>query len=729
MFKQFPFFKQLDSMDCGPACLRMVARFYGKNYSLSFLRDKCYIGKVGVTLKGIIEGAESIGFRTLALRVTVTKRNETPSLSELPLPAIIHWNQNHFVVVYKVSNNKIWIADPASGKTSLTIPEFSEFFCGEKETGIALVLEVSPEFHQTELDNEIPKGLHFLFRYVEPHKRLIFQMLIGVLLGTIFQLIFPFLTQSLVDIGIDSHNLNFIHLILIAQLMLFISQTFVRFIQNWILLHVSIRINVNIVGDFLVKLMKMPISFFDSKNTGDLLQRISDHERIESFLTNSSLSVVLSFTNMVVFGIVLAIYSIPIFIVFALSALLYVVWISFFLRKRKEMDYKAFQQLSEGQDSLIEIIQGMSEIKLQGSHLKRKWNWSVVQAKLFAIKMKSLAISQAQDGGALFIVQLKDIIITFMSAKSVIEGQITLGMMLAIQYIIGQLNSPLLQFVSFIRSTQDASISLERLSEVHKSPNEENVGDQKVKNVPDGDIAIEKLSFKYSPISPYALEDISFRILRGKTTAIVGSSGSGKTTLIKILLKFYEPTQGTISVGDTRLNHISQSVWRDNCGVVMQDGFIFSDSILNNISESSEYPDHNKALKSIEIANIIDFVSSQPLGLNTRIGAKGNAMSQGQKQRLLIARAIYKDPEFLFFDEATNALDATNEKIILNNLNGFLKGKTSVIVAHRLSTVKSADQIIVLHKGRIVEIGKHEELVKNKGSYFKLVKDQLELGV
>lgn len=726
--KRFTHYKQLDSMDCGPTCLRMIAKSYGKSYTLPFLREKCYIDKAGVSLKGISEAAELIGLRTLAVKVPTKGKKDTPSLSEAPLPCVAHWNQNHFVVVYKISKTHVWIADPADGKHKLTIEEFERSWCSEGKNGILLLLEPSNEFHAKDLDEGENKGFGFLFQYLRPHKKLMFQLIVGLLLGTVFQLIFPFLTQSLVDIGIDTKNLNFIYIVLAGQLALFLGSTMVRFIQSWILLHISVRINVNLIADFLIKLMHLPLGFFDSKNTGDLLQRIGDHKRIESFLTNSSLSVLLSITNLIVFGIVLAVYSTTIFLIFLVSSILYIGWIFFFLKMRKEVDYRAFQQLSDNQDSLIEIIQGMPEIKLQGSQLKRRWKWAGIQAKLFRTQMKALSISQYQDAGALSINQLKDIIITFFAAKLVLEGKMTLGMMLAIQYIIGQLNGPLQQLIGFIRAAQDAKISLERLSEIHGTENEEKVEEQKLSEIPDGDIEIKNLTFQYTPISDEVLKDISLTIPRGKTTAIVGTSGSGKTTLIKLLLGFYDTNKGSIKIGGQEISTIYKKVWRQQCGVVMQEGFIFSDTIANNIAESDDSTNIGKVLDAANQANIMQFIQDLPLGLNTMIGSKGNGVSQGQKQRLFIARAIYKNPEFLFFDEATNSLDANNEKIIMNNLNKFLEGKTAIVVAHRLSTVKNADQIVVLENGRIVEVGKHKKLVKKKGKYYELVKNQLELG-
>jgi ATP-binding cassette subfamily B protein len=706
----------------------MVSKEYGRSYTLPFLREKCYIDKAGVSLKGISEAAELIGLRTLAVKVPVKGVKDEPSLIEAPLPFIAHWNQNHFVVVYKIDRKYVWIADPADGKHKLTINEFEQSWCSEGKKGIALLLEPSREFHAKDLDEGEDTGFGFLFRYLTPYKKLMFQLIIGLLLGTVFQLIFPFLTQSLVDIGIDTKNLNFIYVVLAGQLALFLGATMVRFIQSWILLHISVRINVNLIADFLIKLMYLPLGFFDSKNTGDLLQRIGDHKRIESFLTNSSLSVLLSVTNLIVFGFVLIIYSTIIFLIFLISSIFYVGWIFFFLKKRKEVDYRAFQQLSDNQDSLIEIIQGMPEIKLQGSQLKRRWKWAGIQAKLFRTQMKALSISQYQDAGALSINQLKDIIITFFAAKLVLEGKMTLGMMLAIQYIIGQLNGPLQQLIGFIRAAQDAKISLERLSEIHGSENEEKVEEQKLSEIPSGDIEIKNLTFQYTPISDEVLKDISLTILRGKTTAIVGTSGSGKTTLIKLLLGFYNTNKGSIKIGGQDISTIYKKIWRQQCGVVMQEGFIFSDTIANNIAESDDSTNISKVLDAASQANIMEFIQDLPLGLNTMIGSKGNGISQGQKQRLFIARAIYKNPDFLFFDEATNSLDANNERIIMRNLSKFLEDKTAIVVAHRLSTVKNADQIVVLENGRIVEVGRHKKLVKKKGKYYELVKNQLELG-
>lgn len=725
----FPFYKQLDSMDCGPTSLRMIAKYYGKSYSLAFLREKCYLDRAGVSVKGISEAAELIGLRTLAVRIALVSADKNhPSLSDAPLPCIVHWNQNHFLVVYKITSKWVYIADPADRKIKLTHEEFNRSFCGDGDQGIAILLEPTPAFFENESSKDKSKGFGFLVKYLTPYKKLIVQLILGLLLGTVFQLIIPFLTQSIVDIGIDTQNLNFIYLVLIGQLILFVSQTLVQFFQSWIVLHISTRLNVNLIADFLIKLMKLPLGFFDAKNIGDLLQRIGDHNRIQSFLTQSILSILLAVVNLIVFGIVLATYSLSILTIFLIASVLYLLWVFIFLKKRGEVDYRAFQELSENQDSLIEIIQGMPEIKLQGSQLKRRWKWTRIQAQLFRTQMRSLAITQYQDAGALAINQVKDILITFIAAKSVLEGNMTLGMMLAIQYIIGQLNGPLHQLIGFIRSAQDASISLERLTEIHEVENEEKVAEYKLDAIPEGDIVLENLSFRYSPISPDVLTDVSITFPRGKTTAIVGSSGSGKTTLLKLLLGFYPPSQGKILISGSQLDTIYHKIWRQQCGVVMQEGYIFSDTIANNIAESDEVINYAKVIEAAKTANVLDFIQALPLGMNTNIGAKGNGISQGQKQRILIARAVYKNPEFIFFDEATNSLDAINEKVIMENLERFFKGRTAVVVAHRLSTVKEADQIIVLHKGRVMEVGTHQELIDTRGHYFTLVKNQLELG-
>lgn len=722
------FFKQMDEMDCGPASLKMISDWYGQHISLQKLRNLSHISREGVSMEGICDAAEKIGFRTIVVKIGFFKRGEKAGLSEFPLPCIAYWEQRHFVVVYNLNKKHVWIADPAHGKIKLKREQFEKSWFSDDDKGIVLGLEPTPELYKSEKEQTKSNSWSSLLQYLKPHRRLIIQFLIGIIAGIIFQVMFPFLTQSLIDVGVQNQNLHFVWLILIAQLVLFVSQTFIQFIQSWIILQIGKRVNVSLISDFLLRLMKLPLGYFDSKNVGDLVQRINDNYRVEEFLTGSILNIFFSFLTLIVFSGILWFYNLSIFLVFAFFSTLYVVWVMLFMKRRAEIDYLAFQQAADNQHTLFEMIHGMQEIKLQGSERKRRWKWIDIQAILFRVQSKSLALRQYQDFGAIFFNRLKDIIISFIAAKSVINGQITLGTLVAIQYIVGQLNAPFDQFIQFMRSAQDAKLSLDRMSEITDVEPEENLDIQTVTEIPQrADIIIENLGFSYSSISSKVLEGINLTIPRGKVTALVGISGSGKTTLLKLLLGFYPPTEGKISIGNIPLNAINKREWRKKCGTVMQDGYIFSDSIAANITESDDTIKFDKLDKALQVANISDFVYSLPLSYNTKIGAKGSGVSQGQRQRLLIARAVYKNPDFLFFDEATNALDATNERIIMENLNQFYKNKTVIVVAHRLSTVKNADQIVVLDGGQIAEQGTHESLVKKGGEYYSLVKDQLDL--
>ncbi len=727
--RNFPFFKQLDVMDCGPSCLRMIAKFHGKNFTLQTLRDRSFLTREGVSLLGISDAAESIGMRSVGARVSFEQLS-----GQVPLPCIVHWREEHFVVVYAFKKGKVYVADPAYGLIKYSVTEFLKGWCGNTDPGTAkglcLLLEPTPDFYKQADEKTDKSTFAYLFSYFRNQKRFLWQLFIGLLLGSLFQLIFPFLTQSMVDVGINNRDIGFVTLILVAQLVLFVSQTSVDFIRNWILLHLTTRLNISLISDFLIKLMKLPIGFFDTKMIGDMMQRIGDHVRIENFLTNQTLNVLFSMVNLVIFSVVLAVYSWKILLVFLFGSLLYVLWIILFLRKRRELDYRRFTQLSENQAKLIELITGMQEIKLNNCEKQKRWEWERIQARLFSVNINRLSLAQTQTIGSGFINQLKNIIISFLSAKLVIDGQMTLGAMVAVSYIIGQMNSPIEGLMSFIQTAQDAKISLERLNEIHLRKNEEEPDEQKITVFPGHqDIVIRDLSFQYEgPRSPMVLKNINLQIPGNKTTAIVGMSGSGKTTLIKLMLGFYPPVAGSISLGDIQIRNFSTRLWREKCGVVMQDGFIFSDTIINNITVGFEQVDRQRLLDAVRMANIQDYIESLPLGYNTKIGQEGVGLSQGQKQRLLIARAVYKNPDFLFFDEATNALDANNEKVIMENMDNFYKGRTVVVVAHRLSTVKNADQIIVLDKGEIVERGTHEDLIALKGAYFHLVKNQLELG-
>lgn len=727
--KHFPHYIQYDAMDCGPTCLRMVAAFYGKCYSLEGLREKSFITREGVSMLGISEAEEKIGFRSICVQVGYEK------LQEAPLPCIIHWNQQHFVVVYKLNDKHVWVADPGAGKLKYTKEEFCNCWLSsrknEEDTGVALLLEPTPEFYtiENEGDEVNRRGFSFLYSYLRPYRGLVGQLLLGLLLGSMIQLMLPFLTQSVVDFGINNQNLGFIYLVLIAQLMLSFSSSAVDFIRGWILLHLGTRINIALISDFLIKLMKMPISYFDSKMTGDILQRINDHKRIQDFLTGSSLSVIFSVFNIIIFGIVLLVYSGMIFLIFMGGSALYVAYVWLFMKKRAELDHKRFAQQSANQSTVVQLVNGMQEIKLSACEQQKRWEWERIQAKLFKVNIKSLALRQYQDSGAVLINQSKNLLITALVASLVVKGEMTLGMMLSVQYIIGQLNSPVNELIAFARDMQDARLSMDRLSEVRDKPDEEDPTRELLREIPEGkEIRLQNLNFKYDPLSEYpTLDDINLVIPPGKQTAIVGMSGSGKTTLVKLLLGFYPPASGDIFIGDTPLGSYSIREWRKRCGVVMQDGFIFSDSIAGNIAPGVEHIDKKRLRHAAEVANIHDFIEELPLAYNTKIGQEGHGLSQGQKQRILIARAVYKDPEFIFFDEATNALDANNERTIMNNLQTFFKGRTSVVVAHRLSTVRNAEQIIVIEQGRIAETGTHEALIALEGRYYKLVKNQLEL--
>lgn len=727
MLKQFPFYKQLDHKDCGPTCVRMICKYYGKTYSMPFLREKASLTRDGVTLLGISDLAESIGFRTLGVRVTFEQLEE-----QLPLPCIAHWRLNHFVVIHKIKKNKVYVADPAHGLITYSKEEFLKSWVSlPGEQGVLLLLETTPEFQEKEdVSQKINKnGFGFLFKYVLQYKKYFVQLFIGLLVGTLMQLILPFLTQSLVDFGIGNQNIGFVYMVLIAQLMLTISQTSVDFIRSWILLNISTRINIAIISDFLIKLMKLPISYFDAKMSGDIMQRIGDHSRIEQFMTSSTLNTLFSLVNFLVFGVIMAFYSSKILIVFLIGSTIYTIWILSFLKFRKEMDYKRFSQMSDNQNNMIQLISGMQEIKLNNCEKQKRWEWEHIQARLFKLSVKGLTVGQYQQAGSLLINESKNIIISFISAKEVIDGNMTLGMMMSLSYILGQLNSPIGQLIGFVQSAQDAKISLERLSEIHNKEDEEKP-DQVANFLPQNKtISIKNTSFQYEgKHSEKVLKNINLTIPEGKVTAIVGTSGSGKTTLLKLLLKFYPPTEGEIKVGDMNLQNVSSSFWRTKCGVVMQEGFIFSDSIAKNIAVGEEIIDRERLMWAVKVANIQEFIESLPLAYNQKIGADGHGLSMGQKQRILIARSVYKNPDYIYFDEATNSLDANNEKIIMENLDEFFKGKTVVVVAHRLSTVRKADQIIVLEKGDLIEKGTHDELVRAKGAYFNLVRNQLELG-
>lgn len=729
---KFPFYPQHDAMDCGPTCLRMIAAHYGRNYSLEGLREKSHFTREGVSLLGISEAAEKLGLRSVGVFVSFEE------LKEAPLPCIVHWNQQHFVVVYDIrkKNGKeiVYVADPGAGKLKYTKEEFCRCWAstrneGEDE-GIALLLETTPEFYQHEDEKITKKGFAFLFAYLRPYKKLIFQLFLGLFFGSLLQLLLPFLTQSIVDFGVSAQNLNYIYLVLAAQLVLVFSSATVEFIRGWILLHIGTRVNISLISDFLAKLMRLPMSYFDTKMVGDIMQRMGDHTRIQNYLTNSSLNILFGIFNIVIFTLVLLFYNFTVFLIFATGSILYFSWVSLFMKRRALLDHKNFAQQAANQSNVIQLITGMQEIKLNACEKQKRWEWERIQAKLFKLRIKGLALSQYQDSGAVFINQTKNIIITALVAKFVIDGQMTLGMMLSVQYILGQLNSPIDQLINFYRESQDAKLSIARLSEVHEKEDEEDSSQKYIQEIPSQqDITMNDISFAYDTtmVGKPVVRNIQLNIPSGKQTAIVGTSGSGKTTLMKLMLGFYPVQSGEILLGNNNINQYNLREWRKKCGVVMQDGFIFSDTIARNIAPGEENIDKVKLLNAVITANIREFIESLPLRYDTKIGSEGHALSQGQKQRILIARAVYKDPEFVFLDEATNALDTNNEKVIMDNLQQFFMGRTSIVIAHRLSTVKNADQIVVIDNGEIKEIGTHSSLTKKKGAYYQLVKNQLEL--
>lgn len=726
----FPFVKQLDAMQCGISCISMICHFYGKKIPIQVLEKHCQASKDGISLKSLADLCDLLNLEYTAGRATIS------DLLECPLPCILHWNQNHFVVLYKIDKNghRFWIADPGKGKYKLSLEEFSSHWVSTKSSqcdkGIAMFISKTKDFDDIKIEDlDSKRSFRFLWQYIVQYRRYFLQILLGLGLGCILQLIMPFLTQWIVDIGIKHQDVKFIWLVLLGEFIIVIGKAATDFIRRWLLLHISMRINISIVSDFFIKLLKLPMYFFETKLLGDLLQRIGDHQRIQNFLTNQVLGVMFTTLSFLVFGIVLFIYNLPVFCIFIVGGIAYGSWIACFLSKRKVLDYQLFEQQAKSQNRTYQFLTNIPEIKLQDCEKRRRWEWEDCQAELFKVQMKSMKLQQTQEAGSIFINEIKNILITVFAATAVINGDITLGAMLAIQYIVGQLNSPVEQLMQFVYSLQDVKISLERINEVHESNNEETNRNKRQSFVSEKSIILKNVDFKYDVHSlKKTLSDISFSIPEGKVTAIVGASGSGKTTLIKLMLGYYPVLAGEIKISGENINTYDLKWWRRHCGVVMQDGVIFSESIARNIAVDDEEIDVSRLENAAKIACIHDYVMSLPLKYNTLIGRDGVGLSKGQIQRILIARAVYKNPDFIFLDEATNSLDAKNERDIVENLEKFYQGRTVIVVAHRLSTVRNADNIIVIENGEIAEMGSHKELIEKKGAYYNLVRNQLELG-
>ena len=718
--KPFPNEYQLDVMDCGPACLKMISKYYGKYYTLHYLREKCGNNREGVSLSGIAHAAEAIGLRTIAAHCTTIELIE-----KIPLPIIIHWNNSHFVILYdiRIKRNrtvKFYISDPAKGKIIYDRSEFEEKWIKRNEnktSGIALLLEPRADFKQRE-EGERPeraKLLENILGYFTPYKKSFVYLGIVMLLITLMQAVLPFISKAVIDVGIQTKDVSFVNIVLVANLALILSITLSSAVRDWILQQLSSRINISLISDYLIKLMKLPVSFFDNKMLGDILQRANDHERIRSFIMNNSLNLIFSTLTFLIFSIILLIYNTTIFYIFIGGSLIYVLWIMAFFKLRKKLDWDYFDLTAKNQSYWVETMGAIQDIKINNYELAKRWKWEAIQARLFKVNLRMLGINNIQSLGANFFDSVKNLLITFFCAKAVIAGDITFGVMISTQFIIGMLNGPVQQLIMFMISFQFAQISFLRLNEIHLS------GEM--------DIIVNNVSFQYTNTSPVILKNINLVIPKGKVTAIVGDSGSGKSTLLKLLLRLYKPSFGEILIGGMNINNLNLQQWRDRCGAVMQDGKIFNDTILNNITLDDEKIDKERLKNAISAANIALDIEQLPLGYLTRMGENGRGLSGGQKQRVLIARALYKDPDLLFFDEATNSLDAINEKKITEALDEIFSGKTVIVVAHRLSTIRKAHQIIVMKDGRIVEMGDHESLIERKGRYYQLVHSQSEIRI
>jgi len=722
--KKFPFEYQLDAMDCGPACLKMICKYFGKYYSLPYLRDLCGITREGVSFLDLSYGAEKIGLHTLAVKADIQTLHE-----KVPLPCIVHWKSSHFIVVYKTTKQKIFVSDPAKDLLSHSHEEFRQgWYKKGEETGAILAIEPMSDFLQRDLEERTERAKTFqnVLGYFLPYRKNFTTIIVIMFIATALQGLLPFISKAVIDVGIQTHDLNFINLVLIANIVIIISVTISGAIRDWLLLHITSRVNIALISDYLIKLMQLPVTFFENKMIGDILQRAQDHERIRSFIMNNSLNLIFSSLTFVTFGIILLIYNKIIFAIFLIGSILYIGWVLVFLKVRKKLDWEYFGLISQNQSYWVETVGAIQDIKINNYEKQKRWKWEDIQAKLYKVNLRVLNVTNAQNLGAQFIESIKNLLVTFYCAKAVIGGEITFGVMISTQFIIGMLNAPLGQFIGFIISAQYAKISFLRINEIHQLKDEEDTVVTNSMSVPDHKgLLLKNLTFQYTPNAPFVLKQINLIIPEGKITAFVGGSGSGKSTLLKLLLRLYNPTFGEILIGNMNISNLSLREWRDHCGVVMQDGKIFNDTILNNITLDDEEIDYTRLKDAVRIAHIASEIEQMPQGYQTKIGEVGRGLSGGQKQRLLIARALYKNPSFLFLDEATNALDAINEHQIVKALNHAFEKRTVVVVAHRLSTIMNADQIVVLKDGMIIEVGNHEKLMEQHGHYFDLVDKQM----
>lgn len=723
-FKKFPCDRQLDMMDCGPACLKMVARYYGKFYSMQFLRDKCGITREGVSLLDMGYAAESIGLHTLSVRVALKDL-----INKIPLPCILHWQNSHFVVLYSITKRKAFVSDPAKGLVTYTHQQFLDgWIKPNSDQGVVMALEPMADFSQLEEaeKKQRTKTFQSTLAYFLPYKTNFATIGIVMLLSTFLQAILPFISKAVIDVGIQTRDIDFINMVLIANVMIILSMTMSNVVRDWILMHIASRVNISLISDYLIKLMKLPVTFFENKMVGDILQRANDHERIRSFVMNNSLNLIFSAITFLVFAIILLIYNAIIFYIFLAGSFFYVAWIMIFLRIRKKLDWEYFELISKNQSYWVETVESIQEIKVNNYERPRRWRWETIQAKLYRVNLRVLSVNNAQGLGAQFIESVKNLIITFYCARAVISGDITFGVMISTQFIIGMLNGPIVQLVGFVQSFQYAKISFLRLNEVHQLADEDELmGNDPISLPLEKSLHVKNVSFQYTPNGSLVLKNVNLSIPEGKITAIVGNSGCGKSTLLKVLLRLYQPSYGEIYIGNMHINNVSLRQWREKCGVVLQDGKVFNDTVIRNIVLGDGDVDHQRLKEAVQIANISDDIEQLPLGYQTMLGEQGKGLSGGQKQRLLIARALYKNPDYLFLDEATNALDAINEQKIVRALNDASVGRTVLVIAHRLSTIRNADQIVVMKGGMVVEIGTHNSLMALKRFYYELVSSQI----